>query len=153
MRVNLAGRRLVSRREATALKRRLVLAGRDLLPGRGFELSVALMDEAEMTGLNARYRGLEEPTDVLSFPQLSPRELRESAGDLLGDVVVCVPVAARQAAERGESLLQELEVLAVHGLLHLLGYDDETPAGAGEMAMMENRVLCRTIIAERPRER
>jgi probable rRNA maturation factor len=145
VRVKLAGRRLVSRREAAALKRTLATAARDLLPTPGFELSVALVDEDEMASLNACYRGRQGPTDVLSFPQVSPEETEGSADGLLGDVVVCVPVAARQAAERRESLLEELEVLAVHGLLHLLGYDDGTPAGVEEMATMEKDLLGRTI--------
>ncbi|MBU1672078.1 MAG: rRNA maturation RNase YbeY [Actinobacteria bacterium] len=144
MRVKLAGRPLVSRREASALRRTLRRAARDLVPGDGYEVSIALVDEPEMARLNEMYRGDPVPTDVLSFPQLAPGEEAGPAQGLLGDVVVCVPVAARQAGERGETLLQEMEVLAVHGLLHLLGYEDETPAGASEMATMENDILGRT---------
>ncbi|MFH1149870.1 MAG: rRNA maturation RNase YbeY [Actinomycetota bacterium] len=140
------GRALVSRHEASALRRTLRRAARDLVPGEGYEVSVALVDEPEMARLNEMYRGGRGPTDVLSFSQVSPGEPAGSAEGLLGDVVVCVPVAGRQAAERGETLLQELEILAVHGLLHLMGYDDSTASGASEMATMEKDILGRTIV-------
>lgn len=77
-----------------------------------------------MRTLNRRYRGKDKTTDVLSF------SLREGAfshvqPDVLGDIVIAVPTAARQAAEAGHSLGREIEFLLVHGLLHLLGYDHE----------------------------
>jgi len=87
-------------------------------------LSVLFVGDRAMRTLNRRYRGKDKTTDVLSF------SLREGAfshvqPDVLGDIVIAVPTAARQAAEAGHSLGREIEFLLVHGLLHLLGYDHE----------------------------
>ena len=82
------------------------------------ELSLVLCSDDHIQGLNTQWRGKAAPTDVLSFPQEDE--------DFLGDLVISVPTAARQAAERGTPLGDELRVLMVHGLLHLLGYDHET---------------------------
>lgn len=88
------------------------------------ELSVLFVGDRAMRSLNRRYRGKDKTTDVLSF------SLREGAFShiqphILGDIVIAVPTAARQAAEAGHALGREIEVLLVHGLLHLLGYDHE----------------------------
>ncbi len=87
------------------------------------ELSVALVDDARIATLNETWRGKPGPTDVLAFAQ------REGEGPiapgLLGDVVIAVPTAARQAAEHDHPLEDELRALLVHGILHLLGYDHE----------------------------
>lgn len=80
------------------------------------EVSIALIDDAQMEELNLRYRRREGTTDVLSFPQ---------EGKLLGDVIISVPQAIRQASQYGHSLRRELGFLLVHGLLHLLGYDHQ----------------------------
>ena len=89
------------------------------------EISVVLCEDAFIQSLNAEYRGQDKPTDVLSFAQDDP--------DLLGDIVMSLPTAARQASAAGWTLESEVALLGVHGLLHLLGYDDETEAGAWEM--------------------
>lgn len=89
------------------------------------EVSVVLCDDAFIQSLNAEYRGQDRPTDVLSFAQ---NDL-----DLLGDIVISLPTAARQAQAAGWTLESEVALLGIHGLLHLLGYDDETEAGAREM--------------------
>ncbi len=88
-------------------------------------LSLALVDDAAIHALNRDYREVDKPTDVLSF------SMREGPGgelhpDLLGDVVISVETAARQAAEAGRTLEEELLHLAVHGLAHLCGYDHAT---------------------------
>ncbi len=142
----------LKRGEIRGLKRSLARMLKELFSFGGLELSVALVDEAEIRRLNSRYRNRDEPTDVLSFPQMSPTEIEglvarnRSASEPLGDIVVCVPVAARQAQERGMSRAAELELLAAHGLLHLVGYDDETGESAAAMAEMEKRLLGRSII-------
>lgn len=88
------------------------------------ELSVLLTDDLRIADLNRTYRGVEGPTDVLSFPQ---NESSESVDlDLMGDIVISVPTAARQALESGIPLDDEVEHLALHGFLHLLGRDHET---------------------------
>jgi probable rRNA maturation factor len=91
---------------------------------------VALVPDARVRALNRQYRQKDAPTDVLSFPA-------EENG-LLGDVVIAVGVARRQAHEAGHSLQTELRVLALHGLLHLLGYDHEHDDG--QMARLERRL-------------
>lgn len=90
-----------------------------------------------MRSLNRRYRGIDRTTDVLSFPLLGPDDPRK-ATDLLGDIVISVPRAAVQANQAGHSLREELDRLAIHGLLHLLGYDHELGiAAARRMATRE----------------
>ncbi|MCA9443809.1 MAG: rRNA maturation RNase YbeY [Candidatus Omnitrophica bacterium] len=88
------------------------------------ELSLLLTTDERIQELNATYRGKPVPTDVLSFRQ--EEEGGPGLGNLLGDIVISVPTAERQARENGISLDEEIEALAVHGLLHLLGHDHET---------------------------
>jgi probable rRNA maturation factor len=87
--------------------------------------TVRLAGSAEMRGLNRRFRGKDRVTDVLSFPLGE----RLPGGLYAGDVVVCQPVAERQARRHGHSLERELLLLAIHGLLHLRGLDHETDGG------------------------
>ena len=93
-------------------------------------LVVALLSDVRVRALNRRYRGRDASTDVLSFPAGEP--------GLLGDVVIARGVARRQAARAGHPLRTELRVLALHGLLHLLGYDHEYDDG--RMARAERRL-------------
>lgn len=97
------------------------------------EISLVLCDDAFIRSLNAEYRGKDKPTDVLSFAQ--------DDLDLLGDIVISLPTAARQAQAAGWTLENEVALLGVHGLLHLLGCDDETEAGAWEMQSKTEAVL------------
>ena len=105
----------------------------ELLDVDGAELSVVLCDDAFIHGLNRDYRGIDRPTDVLSFPQ-------DGAGGpaggarVLGDVVISIDAAARQAKDRGCATGDEVTALLVHGVLHLLGWDHEAPAEAQAMA-------------------
>src|SRR5262249_41903606 len=105
-------------------------------------VTVALVSDSRVRALNRRYRKKDKATDVLSFPASAPRALRRGrpAGDWddLGDVVIASGVAARQARAAGHSLGTELRVLALHGLLHLLGYDHERDDG--RMARLERRL-------------
>jgi probable rRNA maturation factor len=89
------------------------------------EVSIRLTDDREIRILNRDYRGIDRPTDVLSFSMLEGEGAR-FAGDLLGDLVVSIPTAARQAREAKRPLLDELTMLVAHGLLHLLGWDHVT---------------------------
>jgi probable rRNA maturation factor len=105
------------------------------------ELSVALIDDVEMRQLNLDYRGIDKPTDVLAFSQ-TEGEFGDVAPEILGDVVVSLDTASRQAKEAGHDLLQELDLLIIHGVLHLLGYDHEKSAGEErKMREMEKKVL------------
>jgi probable rRNA maturation factor len=108
---------------------------------RGARVAVLLVGERAMRGLNRRWRSKDATTDVLSFPQ------RVGVGgglhpDELGDIVICVPVARRQADAAGHCLAAELDRLAVHGLLHLLGHEHEgDPAGARAMRRSEDSII------------
>jgi probable rRNA maturation factor len=126
-------------------------------------VSVAIVSDQRVRALNRQYRGIDRPTDVLSFPNASPRSKaspqrtrrtrssilggskRSSVSSVssvvelfLGDIVIARGVARRQAREWGHSEATELKVLALHGLLHLLGYDHERDSGA--MARLERRL-------------
>jgi probable rRNA maturation factor len=103
------------------------------------ELSVALVGDQEMRPLNAKYRKKNKTTDVLSFP--ADPSLPSEAG-LLGDVIISVEQAKRQAKERNHSLKKEMVTLLVHGILHLLGYDHErSQRQAKIMASLEQKLL------------
>jgi probable rRNA maturation factor len=93
-------------------------------------MTVAIVSDARVRGLNRKFGKKDKPTDVLSFPA-------EERG-YLGDVVISSGIAARQARAAGHSLATELRVLALHGLLHLLGYDHERDDG--QMARLERRL-------------
>lgn len=106
------------------------------------ELSIAIVGIAEMTELNGRFRDREGPTDVLSFPCDDPCAVVEPGEPVtLGDVVIAPEVAERQAAELGHTVEEELNLLLVHGVLHLLGYEHETEEGASVMQARERVLL------------
>jgi len=103
---------------------------------------IALVSDAEIRALNQRYRRQHQATDVLSFPA-GPSDSREAVSadaQSLGDLVIATGVARRQAEEAGHSYATELKVLALHGLLHLLGYDHHAAADRGRMARLEARL-------------
>ncbi|MEZ5570011.1 MAG: rRNA maturation RNase YbeY [Halioglobus sp.] len=102
------------------------------------DISVRLVDEAEMTALNRSYRGKNGPTNVLAFPAQLPAEL---ALPLLGDVVICAPVVHREVAEQGKSASAHWAHMAVHGTLHLLGYDHLETSDAEDMEALESAIL------------
>ena len=108
-------------------------------------LALALATDAEVRALNRRYRRQDRPTDVLSFPgDVDGDATRSAPGSQrphLGDLVIAAGVARRQAAEAGHSYATELKVLALHGLLHLLGYDHHAQDDNGRMARAERRLL------------
>jgi len=110
-----------------------------------------LTDDAEIQALNRQFRGIDAPTDVLSFAMqdespedqgfvVAPEQDAETRA-YLGDVIVSYPRAAAQAAEQGHSVLAELRLLVVHGVLHLLGYDHATPQDQARMWAIQDVVL------------
>ncbi len=101
------------------------------------EVTIAVVSDRRMRSLNRVFRGKDTVTDVLSFPVGAVVDDGPGA-DLLGDVVIAAGVAGRQAREHGHALSTELKVLALHGLLHLLGFDHE--ADDGRMARAEARL-------------
>lgn len=103
------------------------------------EVSLSIVENEEIQALNQQYRGMDKPTDVLSFPQ-------ESAGldigiNILGDIVISLPKAREQAEEYGHSLERELGFLACHGMLHLLGYDHMNEDEAKVMYEKQEKIL------------
>jgi probable rRNA maturation factor len=104
------------------------------------ELSLVLTDDERIHELNRTYRHKDKPTDVLAFAQREG-ELGESAGRILGDVVVSIPTARRQAKARRRAVTAEVTMLIAHGLLHLLGYDHQTDA-EDRLMRRETRRLC-----------
>lgn len=124
------------------------------LSGR-YQAALMVMDDAGIAGVNAAHRGIDRPTDVLSFPSASfgsgtardhPGRLRaemdvETRRMHLGDIVISLPRARAQAAEYGHSQARELGFLFAHGLLHLMGYDHETDAQREKMRVMEERIM------------
>lgn len=114
------------------------------------ELSLYLSDDATIRALNARFRGSDRPTDVLAFAtcdesDLPPAaEIAASEPRYLGDVIISVPTAARQAAERGHATEIELLWLASHGLLHLLGWDHPDAASLYQMLACQETLLRKT---------
>ena len=102
------------------------------------ELVVRVVDEAEMTALNRRFRGKDGPTNVLSF---HADVMPEIASDLLGDVVICAPVVARESVTQQKPAETHWAHLVIHGVLHLLGYDHQTDAEAQRMEACEIRLL------------
>lgn len=108
-----------------------------VVPSNGAGVTVAFVSDRLMRELNRRWRGKRGTTDVLSFPA-GQDEFERAAGATLGDVVISVERAARQAAEHGLSFEREVEQLILHGLLHLCGYDHERDDG--EMNALELRL-------------
>ena len=137
----------VRRQELSAFLQRLALA----LPGKGADsVSMCLVSDRKMREYNRHFRGRHAATDVLSFPaddQADPSGERH-----LGDIVISVTTAAVQARQARHSLEQELKILALHGYLHLLGYDH--PTDDGSMMRMQRRLIRRLLPrAEQPAPR
>ena len=108
------------------------------------ELCVKLVDEATIAELNEKWMDKTGPTDVLAFPmdELRPGLVNEEPEEgVLGDLVLCVAVAERQAAEAGHPTEDEVALLTVHGILHLLGYDHAEPEEHREMFDLQARLL------------
>jgi probable rRNA maturation factor len=129
--------RKIDRRTLEAAAQRLLEA----VGEGGSSLALSLVGDAAIRRLNREHRGRDAATDVLSFPLYDPGE-GEAAGveRLLGDIVISVPTAARQAAAYDAPLEAELQRLLIHGILHLLGHDHERPAERAEMEAEERRL-------------
>ena len=116
-------------------------------PRRG--LVIRVVDEAESQTLNRDYRGKDRPTNVLSFPFEPPPGV---PSEHLGDLVICAPVVAREAADQGKPLEHHWAHMVVHGVLHLRGYDHIDPADAQIMEASERRILAAFEIPDPYRE-
>ena len=124
---------------------------REMHVAEGAELAILFVDEPAMEQLHIQWMDEPGPTDVLSFPM---DELRPGTADsptpagLLGDIVVCPSVAARQAVAAGHTAEEEMLLLTTHGILHLLGYDHAEPEEEKEMFALQRRLLL-TFLADR----
>ena len=103
-----------------------------------YEISVLITTDQEICRLNAKHRGINKPTDVLSFPQ---------GGLCLGDIIISAPRAAAQAADLGHSLQREVAFLTAHGMYHLLGYDHQTPKEEQVMINKQQALLAKLGLA------
>ena len=104
-------------------------------------VSLVLTNDASIRKLNAKWRGKDVATDVLSFPMYLPHEVPHSDA-IIGDIVVSTETAQRQADVRKHALQKEVGILFVHGLCHLMGYAHDTNADAARMARLENKLVC-----------
>ncbi len=106
-------------------------------------LTLLLTNDARMQRLNQSFRGADKTTDVLSFPAGDPLPGMSNPIPYLGDIAISLPVAKNQAKISGHTLLAELQLLAVHGVLHLLEYDHLTPGDKARMWSVQNEILTR----------
>jgi probable rRNA maturation factor len=108
-------------------------------------LVVRLVDRDESEALNARYREQHKPTNVLSFAAELPEEV---SLPLLGDIVICAPLVAEEAAAQGKAEMDHWAHLVIHGVLHLLGHDHQEPSEAQRMESLEIEMLAQLGIAD-----
>ena len=130
-----------AQRGADAMLRRALAAAAALVPSDG-ELAVVLTDDAAIRALNRDWRSKDAATNVLSFPAKEARPDRR-APRLLGDIVIAYETVAREAAAEGKPFIHHLAHLAVHGFLHLVGYDHEDNEDADAMEGLEIAILAR----------
>ena len=114
--------------------------------GGDIEVSLRLTDDTELRMLNARWRGVDKPTNVLSFPAAEWGEASQSR--MLGDIALAYETLAREAEDSGSSLANHYRHLLTHGFLHLIGYDHETDEDAERMEALERRILARFGLAD-----
>lgn len=112
---------------------------------RRADLALRLVDAREGQALNRHYRGKDYPTNVLSFPAQLPAGVKLP---ILGDIVLCAPVVAREAAEQGKPLNHHYAHMTVHGVLHLLGFEHEDEREAEAMEQLEREILASLDIAD-----
>jgi probable rRNA maturation factor len=130
---------------AEAIVRRALAAAADVvraLPAASGEVSVVLADDAALRALNSQWRQIDKPTNVLSFPATAPRA-SNGMPRLLGDIAVAYETTAREAAAEHKPVIHHLAHLAVHGFLHLVGYDHESDEAGDEMERLEAKILAR----------
>ena len=130
--------------DAEAVVRRAILQAVAVVEPNGpaAEVAVLLCDDATIAALNAQWRGRDEPTNVLSFPALPASDPMVSDGAVhLGDIAIANETVVREAREQGRTVSQHLAHLAVHGFLHLLGYDHQIDSEAERMEGLERAIL------------
>lgn len=116
---------------------------------READLAIRIVDADEGRAMNRHYRGKDYPTNVLSFPAERPPGLPANAPfPLLGDLLICAPVVAREAAEQGKPLKAHYAHMTVHGVLHLLGWDHQNDVEAEAMEQLEREILAELGVAD-----
>jgi len=136
----------VTEEQITLIEKLLNYASRLENVREGAEVSITFVDNEKIQEINREYRGKDKPTDVISFAleEMGEGEIEIIGIDMppvLGDIIISVPKAREQAEEYGHSFMRELGFLAVHGFLHLLGYDHETEEEEKEMFSKQSRIL------------
>jgi probable rRNA maturation factor len=126
--------------EHQAILRQAIAAAAREASSKPAELAIVLTDDSAIRALNRKWRGRDEPTNVLSFPAAVPGTAAAKAAHL-GDIVIAFETSAREASCEGKPFAQHLAHLAVHGYLHLLGFDHETDAQAVVMERLEAEIL------------
>lgn len=126
--------------EHQAILRQAIAAAAREASSKPAELAIVLTDDSAIRALNRKWRGRDEPTNVLSFPAGSAATAPDQAAHL-GDIVIAYETSAREASCEGKLFAQHLAHLAVHGYLHLLGFDHETEAQAVVMERLEAEIL------------
>jgi probable rRNA maturation factor len=132
-------------RSSATIKKAIVAAAKAASKRRA-ELAIVLSDDSAVRELNRHWRGKNTPTNVLSFPAAEPGKARASRH--LGDIVIAYQTAAREAAAENKPFRHHLAHLAVHGYLHLIGYDHETDRAAQKMERLERAVLARIAVPD-----
>lgn len=130
---------------AVAAVRRAIKEAIAVVSTRSGELAIVLTDDSSIRALNRQWRGKDEPTNVLSFPAAEPQY---GAPVLLGDIVIAYETTAREASAEHKPFMHHLAHLAVHGFLHLLGYDHEAKAEARVMERLETAILARLAVPD-----
>ncbi|MFT4519164.1 MAG: putative rRNA maturation factor [Halioglobus sp.] len=124
--------------DESEIRRWITAAAATQATSKHLEISVRMVGTDEMTTLNETYRGKTGPTNVLSFPATLPDELHHP---LLGDIVICAPVVVAEAKQQGKDLEAHWAHMAVHGTLHLFGYDHLEEEEASNMEALESTIL------------
>ena len=132
---------------AKTIVKKAVLAAARAVSTRPIELAIVLSDDSAIRALNRDWRGKNAPTNVLSFPAAAPGKAR-SASPYVGDIVIAYQTTAREAVAEGKPFNHHLTHLAIHGFLHLLGYDHENDRDAEKMESLERRILGRLAVPD-----
>ena len=128
-------------RGAEAAVRVAINAAADEISSPGGEVAVVLTDDAAIQKLNKQWRNIDKPTNVLSFPAAK-------SGAMLGDIVIAYETLAHECRDEGKEFAHHLSHLAVHGFLHLMGYDHQNDSDAEAMEELENAILARLHIPD-----
>lgn len=132
---------------STRIKRVEKVLGTHVYPRHRGQISLSFFSEAKMKALNRATRGKNKPTDVLSYPATKASGFASHKGEaLLGDIVICVPYAAREAKRRSLPIEEELVRLLIHGTLHIRGFDHDTEPKEAKMFRLQEELVEQALI-------